>query len=83
MCKPVDQGIGQDLALNDLSPAVEDRFVVTMVSICLVFLIAYKCNGFLAIFFTSSKLYHTICRMNLNSTYAFVVWALNAPSLME
>jgi hypothetical protein len=30
-----------------------------------VFLFTYKDNGFPAIFFTSSKLYHTICRMNL------------------
>jgi hypothetical protein len=29
-----------------------------------VFLFTYKDNGFPAIFFTSSKLYHTICRMN-------------------
>ena len=25
MCKPVDQGIGQDLVLDDLSPAVEGQ----------------------------------------------------------
>jgi hypothetical protein len=31
-----------------------------------VFLFTYKDNGFPAIFFTSSKLYHTICRMNHN-----------------
>ncbi|WP_224029888.1 hypothetical protein, partial [Prevotella lacticifex] len=31
----------------------------------LFFLITYKGNGFPAIFFTSSTLYHTICRMNL------------------
>jgi hypothetical protein len=32
-----------------------------------VFLFTYKDNGFPAIFFTSSKLYHTICRMNQKS----------------
>jgi hypothetical protein len=30
----------------------------------LFFLFTYKDNGFPAIFFTSSKLYHTIYRMN-------------------
>ncbi|WP_288153050.1 hypothetical protein, partial [uncultured Prevotella sp.] len=37
--------------------------------ICLVFLITYKGNGFPAIFFTSSTLYHTICRMNLKMPF--------------